>query len=93
MRKGRLCNQNVKERIARLSSERLRRTKQGQIALTERQMRIVEGLLHEGRLAAGDVARMFKITRQAALKEMNKLVDIQVVKLSGKGRGAYYSMV
>jgi len=36
---------------------------------------------------------MFKITRQAALKEMNKLVDMQVVKLSGKGRGAYYSMV
>jgi len=83
----------VKERIARLSSERLRRTTQGQIALTERQMRIVEGLLHEGRLSAGDVARMFKITRQAALKEMNKLVDMQVVKLMGKGRGAYYSMV
>jgi hypothetical protein len=36
---------------------------------------------------------MFKITRQAALKEMNKLVDMQVVKLMGKGRGAYYSMV
>ena len=32
----------VKERVMRLSSERLRRTKKGQIALTERQMRIVE---------------------------------------------------
>lgn len=32
----------VKERIARLSSVRLRRTREGQIALTEKQMRIVE---------------------------------------------------
>lgn len=83
----------VKERIARLSTERLRRTKQGQIALTERQMKIVERMTHEGRIAAGDVAGMFKITRQAALKEMNKLVEMKVVQLMGKGRGAYYSMV
>ena len=32
----------VKEKVIRLSSERLRRTKEGQTALTERQMRIVE---------------------------------------------------
>jgi Fic family protein len=83
----------VKERIARLSSERLRRTREGQIALTDRQMKIVERMTHEGRIAAGDVAGMFKITRQAALKEMNKLVEMKVVKLTGKGRGAYYSMV
>jgi Fic family protein len=83
----------VKERIARLSTERLRRTKQGQIALTERQMKIVERMTHEGRIAAGDVAGMFKITRQAALKEMNKLVEMKVVQLMGKGRGAYYAMV
>jgi len=34
--------QEVKTRVIRLSSERLRKTKKGQIALTERQMQIVE---------------------------------------------------
>jgi len=33
---------------------------------------------------------MFKVTRQAALKEMNKLGELGVVKLVGKGRGAHY---
>jgi len=80
----------VKERIARLSSERLKRTKKGQIALTERQMRIVEFLTQNERIAIGDISKMFKITRQAALKEISKLVDLNVVKLSGKGRGARY---
>jgi len=34
--------QAVKERVIRLSSERLIKAKRGQIALTERQMRIVD---------------------------------------------------
>ncbi len=80
----------VKERVIRLSSERLRKAKRGQIALTERQMQIVEFINQNGRIAIGDISKMFKITRQAALKEVSKLVDLEVVKLSGKGRGAHY---
>ncbi len=80
----------VKERVIRLSSERLRRTKKGQIALTERQMRIVEFINQNEKMTIGDISKMFKITRQAALKEISKLVDMDVVKLSGKGRGAHY---
>jgi len=83
----------VKERVIRLSSERLRRTKQGQIALTERQMRIVEKINRNEKITIGDVSKEFKITRQAALKEMKKLVSLRVVKLKGKGRGANYVMV
>ncbi|TET46252.1 Fic family protein [candidate division TA06 bacterium] len=80
----------VKERIVRLSSERLRTTKKGQIPLTERQMRIVEKLAQSSGIRIGEVASMFKVTRQAALKEMNKLGELGVVKLVGKGRGAHY---
>ncbi len=80
----------VKERILRLSSERLRKTKQGQIALTERQMRIVEKINQNGKISIGEVSHEFKITRQAALKEINKLIDLKVLKLKGKGRGAFY---
>jgi len=40
----------VKERVVRLSSERLRKVKRGQIALTERQMKIVEFINLNGKI-------------------------------------------
>jgi Fic family protein len=80
----------VKERVVRLSSERLRKAKRGQIALTERQMQIVEFITTAGKITSGDIQKMFEISRQAALKELNKLVDLAVIKLVGQGRGAHY---
>ena len=41
-------------------------------------------------ITSGDVAKMFKLTRQAALKELSKLVELEVITLEGKGRGAHY---
>jgi predicted ArsR family transcriptional regulator len=41
----------------------------------------------------GEVAKSFKITKQAALKELIKLTDLGVIKLKGKGRGAHYILV
>lgn len=43
-----------------------------------------------GRITTGDMAKMFGVTRQAALKELSKLVELEVIKLEGKGRGAHY---
>ncbi len=83
----------VKESVARLSSERLRKAKKGQIALTERQMKMVERIIRDKKITIGEVAKEFEISRQAALKEMNKLVGLKVVRLKGKGRGAYYELV
>ncbi len=82
----------VRERVARLSAERVRSKKKGQIALTERQMKIVEYINKNGKIAISDVASVFKITRQAALKEINKLMDMKVVKREGKARASYYVM-
>lgn len=82
--------QAVKERVIRLSSERLRKTEKGQIALTERQMQIVEKLIQNNSIAISNVSEMFKISRQAALKEIRKLEILKVVKLQGRGRGAHY---
>ncbi len=80
----------VKERVIRLSSERLRRTKKGQIALTERQMRIVEFINQNGKITNREVRNMFKFSDRAALKEIRKLVDLEVVKSEGSGRSLYY---
>jgi predicted HTH transcriptional regulator len=80
----------VKERVVRFSSERLRRTRKGQIALTEKQMRIVEFVNQTGRITNRNVREMFKTSDRAALKEMRKLVDLRVIKPEGKGRSLGY---
>jgi Fic family protein len=82
----------VKERVIRLSSERLRRTQKGQIALTEKQMRIVEFINENGRITNRNVREMFKISSQAAHKEIIKLVKLDVIKAVGKGRSLSYQL-
>ena len=84
--------ESVKERVIRLSSERLRKVERGQIALTERQMQIVEYVNLNGKITIGNISKMFEITRQATLKEVSKLVNLSVVKLRGKERGAHYAL-
>lgn len=78
------------ERVIRLSSERLRRTKKGQIALTERQMRIVEFINLYGKITNQDVRKMFKVSNRAALDEINKLLKLRVLQSKGRGRGLHY---
>jgi Fic family protein len=82
----------VKERVVRLSSERLRRTRKGQIALTERQMKIVEFINNNGKITNRDVRSMFYISPQASHKEMMKLVKLEVIKPVGKGRSLSYQL-
>jgi predicted HTH transcriptional regulator len=60
-----------------------------QIALTERQMRIIEFINQNGKIMNRDVREMFKISDRAALKE-SKLVDLKVIKPKGKGRSLVY---
>ena len=83
---------SVKGSVIRLSSERLRKTKKGQIALTDRQMKIVEFINHNGKLTNKDVRATFKISSQAAHKEIMKLVTLDVIKPIGKGRSLSYQV-
>jgi len=56
---------------------------------------VVDRLKEKGyrrQITSSDIQRMFKITRQAALKELSKLVDLGVINLVGTGRGAHYIM-
>jgi len=80
----------VKERVIRLSSERLRMKERGQIALTEKQMRIVEFINHHEKISNKDVQELLKIARQNALIELAKLVKSGVIKPIGKGRALHY---
>lgn len=83
----------VEEKVLQLSLEKHKTDVKGQIQLTERQIKIIGHIQMNGQITAGNVAEMFKITRQAALKEINKLVKSGIIKLEGKGRGAHYVIV
>jgi Fic family protein len=80
----------VRERVVRLSAERVRAKKKGQIALTERQMRIVESINKNGKISVSGIAILFKITRQAALKEIGKMLEMEIVKREGQARASCY---
>lgn len=62
----------------------------GQVALTARQVKIVEHILANGQMAMKEAVKMLGVSRQAALKEMDKLERAGVVKQIGQGRGAHY---
>ncbi|MBI4723168.1 MAG: Fic family protein [Candidatus Stahlbacteria bacterium] len=83
----------VKERVIRLSSERLKKTKKGQIALTERQMKVVEIINQTGKITNRDVRTLFRISDEAALKEIKKLLALNIIKSKGKGRAVCYILV
>lgn len=83
----------VKDKVIGLSKNIKFLKERGQIALTGRQMRIVEHILQNNRVTATDISKILGVSRQAALKEMNKLVDLGVIELKGKKRGAHYILI
>lgn len=80
----------VKERVLLLSSDEHRKSAGGQVALSGRQMKIVEFIHANGSVKSGDLVSMFRISRQAALKELSALVEKGVLKREGDRRGARY---
>jgi len=79
----------VKDTVARLGF--VSKTKGAvQIELTPRQVKILEKIKGNGKITNRDIRSMFNISRQAILKEISKLVEAGIIKLVGKGRGAYY---
>jgi len=83
----------VKKRVIGLSKNIKVLKEKDQVALTERQMKIVERIIKNDSIAVSDVSKEFNISRQAALKEINKLKKLGVVKLKGGGRSAHYVLV
>ncbi len=83
---------SVREKVARLSTERARKKIKGQIALTERQMHIVENINKNGRITISEIAKMFKITRQASLKEIARMLKLEIIKREGLARASFYVM-
>ena len=81
---------NVRDRVIGLSKDIKFLKEKGQIALTERQMKIVEWILDKGQITNRDIREMFSISNRAALDEISKLLDFKIIKQRGKGRSTHY---
>ena len=82
----------VREKIEKLSRGKHRNNSEGQVALTQRQMDIVEAIGRSGKITSREMQTMFKISPQAIHKEMKKLLAQKAVRLVGKGRAAHYEL-
>ena len=61
-----------------------------QIALTPKQMEIVEYINIHGKVTNKDLRELFKISAQAVHKELTKLLELKVIKPVGAGRALHY---
>jgi len=82
--------ETVRKRVLSLSSDLKRKQSKGQIALTERQMRIVERIHDYGYITNKTIREMFKLSDEGALKELKRLLSLGVIKSEGRGRNIRY---
>lgn len=80
----------VRDRVLGLSRDIKFLKERGQIALTERQTKIVERIIEKGQITNKDIRGMFNISNRAAVDEISKLLDLKVIKQVGKGRSVHY---
>ncbi|MGP8188735.1 MAG: Fic family protein, partial [Methanobacterium sp.] len=83
----------VKEKVLGLSKDIKILKERGQIALNDRQMKIVEWIVNEGKITNRDIRNMFGISDNAALDEIRKLMNFDVIKREGEGRSVHYVLV
>ncbi|MFH0732907.1 MAG: Fic family protein, partial [Candidatus Omnitrophota bacterium] len=81
----------AKDAVLKVGSKR--KNGQAQIALTPKQMKIVEYININGKVTNRDLQGLFKISAQAVHKELTKLVEIKVIKPVGEGRALHYVLV
>jgi len=81
----------AKDAVLKVGSKR--KSGQAQIALTPKQMQIVEFINVNGKVTNKDLQGLFKISAQAVHKELVKLVELKVIKSVGKGRALHYLLV
>ena len=79
----------VKEAVLKVGSKK-KNGKNTQIALTPKQMKIVEYINMNGKVTNKDLRGLFKISAQAVHKELTKLVELKIVKPAGEGRASHY---
>ncbi len=83
----------VKKKVIGLSKDIKVLKQKGQIALTDRQMKIVEWIIENGAITNRNLREMFNLSNRAALNEIEKLIKKKVLKRVGRGRNIRYELI
>jgi len=81
----------VKERVLKLSRDARLKRKLGQLALSERQARLMEYIQDYGKIASGEWRRLFpEYSDDTILRDLKELISKKVVRKKGKTKAAVY---
>jgi len=83
----------VKDKVFGLSKDVKSLKEKGQIALTERQMKIVEKIIEKGKITNKEMRGIFGLSDEGVRKEISKLIKLDIVEKKGKGRALHYVLV
>ena len=80
----------IRKKVIGLSKDIKVLKQKGQIALTERQMKIVEWIVNNRSISNREIREMFSLSNRGALDEIEKLMQLDVIEKKGKGRSVIY---
>lgn len=80
----------IKQKIMTFKLSKYSKKKEKQIALTNREMEILELIYSKGRITSGDLQKLYGITRQAVHKELRNMIKKGVIVMRGGGKTTYY---
>ena len=82
--------EQVRRRVSGLSIDFQHRERFGQVALNERQMKIIEFIHANGRVSNKNIQKVLHVAPRTAVNIVNELVDLNVLNRVGKGRSQHY---
>lgn len=83
----------VEDKVIGLSQDIKFLKQRGQIALTERQVKIVERIIERGSITNREVRQITGLSDEGVRKEINKLIELKVIAPEGKGRSLHYVLI
>jgi Fic family protein len=83
----------VKDKVLGLSKDVKFLEKKGQIPLNERQMKIVEKIIENGKITNRDIQKMFNLSHSSAFDELKKMLDLEVIEMIKQGRSTHYVLI
>ena len=60
------------------------------LGLSKREKEIIQFFKEEKKITSGDLQRKYKVSRDAANRWLNKLIELNLIERKGKGRRIYY---
>lgn len=83
----------VQNKVLKYDKNRKLSGKKEQLLLKNRQMKTIDYLNKGERITNREYREMFKVSHQTAHQELNELLDYEVIKRVGKGRGVFYKLL